>query len=39
MTPAYRSDPEQLKIVPKDQWYAPPAKPPGPDEEPKEKAS
>lgn len=28
MTPAYVSDPEQPKIVPKDQWYAAPA--PGP---------
>jgi small-conductance mechanosensitive channel len=28
MTPAYMADPEQLKIVPKDQWYTPPAKPP-----------
>jgi len=28
MTPAYRDDPDQLKIVPKDQWFAPPAKPP-----------
>ena len=29
MTPAYRSDPAQPKIVPKEQWYAPPAAPPG----------
>ncbi|GJL60905.1 MAG: mechanosensitive ion channel protein [Nitrospirales bacterium] len=28
MTPAYMADPEQLKIVPKDQWYTTPAKPP-----------
>ncbi len=28
MTPAYIADPEQLKIVPKDHWYTPPAKPP-----------
>ena len=28
MTPAYMADPERLKIVPKDQWYAPPAKQP-----------
>ncbi|TFG66014.1 MAG: mechanosensitive ion channel family protein [Nitrospirales bacterium] len=28
MTPAYERDPDQPKIVPKDQWYAPPAKPP-----------
>jgi len=25
MTPAYEGDPEQAKIVPKDQWYAEPA--------------
>lgn len=28
MTPAYMADTEQPKIVPKDQWYSPPAKPP-----------
>jgi small-conductance mechanosensitive channel len=28
MTPAYEADPEQPKLVPKDQWYAAPAKPP-----------
>jgi small-conductance mechanosensitive channel len=28
MTPAYRDDPAQPKIVPKDQWFTPPAKPP-----------
>jgi small-conductance mechanosensitive channel len=28
MTPAYEGDPDQPKVVPKDQWYAPPAKPP-----------
>jgi len=28
MTPAYRGDPEQPKIVPKDQWYTAPAQPP-----------
>lgn len=28
MTPAYEGDPEQAKIVPKDQWYAAPARPP-----------
>jgi small-conductance mechanosensitive channel len=28
MTPAYEGDPEQPKIVPKDQWYAAPARPP-----------
>ena len=26
MTPAYRMDPPQAKVVPKDQWYAPPAR-------------
>jgi small-conductance mechanosensitive channel len=26
MTPAYESDPEQAKVVPKDQWYAEPAR-------------
>ncbi|GJL67040.1 MAG: mechanosensitive ion channel protein [Nitrospirales bacterium] len=26
MTPAYMADPEQPKIVPKDQWFTPPAK-------------
>jgi len=29
MTPAYEGDPEQPKVVPKDQWYAAPAKAPG----------
>jgi small-conductance mechanosensitive channel len=28
MTPAYEGDPEQPKIVPKDQWYTAPARPP-----------
>jgi hypothetical protein len=28
MTPAYEGDPEQPKLVPKEQWYAAPAKPP-----------
>lgn len=28
MTPAYMADTEQPKIVPKDQWYIPPANPP-----------
>ncbi len=28
MTPAYEGDPEQAKLVPRDQWYAAPAKPP-----------
>ena len=27
MTPAYRGDPAQPKLVPKDQWYAAPAEP------------
>jgi hypothetical protein len=25
MTPAYEGDPEQPKVVPKDQWYMAPA--------------
>jgi hypothetical protein len=25
-TPAYESDPAQPKLVPKEQWYAPPAR-------------
>jgi small-conductance mechanosensitive channel len=28
MTPAYEGDPEQPKVVPKDQWYLAPARPP-----------
>ncbi|MDR4493982.1 MAG: mechanosensitive ion channel family protein [Nitrospirales bacterium] len=28
MTPAYEGDPDQPKIVPKDQWFIPPAHPP-----------
>lgn len=28
MTPAYEGDPEQPKVVPKDQWFTAPAKPP-----------
>jgi len=28
MTPAYMADTEQPKLVPKDQWFIPPAKPP-----------
>ena len=28
MTPAYMADPQQAKIVPKDQWYSAPARPP-----------
>jgi small-conductance mechanosensitive channel len=28
MTPAYEGDPEQPKLVVKDQWYAEPARPP-----------
>ena len=27
MTPAYEGDPEIPKVVPRDQWYAEPAKP------------
>jgi small-conductance mechanosensitive channel len=30
MTPAYERDPEQPKVVPKDRWYAAPAKSPEP---------
>ncbi len=30
MSPAYEFDPAQPKIVPREQWYAPPAEPPGP---------
>jgi hypothetical protein len=26
MTPAYEGDPEQPKVVPKDQWFLEPAK-------------
>jgi small-conductance mechanosensitive channel len=29
MSPAYRDDPGQPKVVPKERWYAPPASPPG----------
>jgi small-conductance mechanosensitive channel len=29
MTPAYRADPPQPKLVPKEQWYSPPASPLG----------
>lgn len=28
MTPSYEADPEEPKLVPRDQWYAAPAKPP-----------
>jgi small-conductance mechanosensitive channel len=31
MTPAYEGDPEQPKIVPRDQWFARPAAPPSSD--------
>ncbi len=27
MTPAYEGDPDTPKVIPKDQWYLPPAKP------------
>ena len=33
MTPAYERDTEQPKVVPKDQWYAPPAQPPAPEKQ------
>ena len=29
MTPAYEGDRDEPTVVPKDRWYAPPAKPPG----------
>ncbi len=29
MSPSYRFDPDRPKVVPKDKWYAPPAKQPG----------
>ncbi len=28
MTPAYEGDPEQLKVVPREQWFSAPARPP-----------
>jgi small-conductance mechanosensitive channel len=28
MSPAYESDPDRPKVVPKERWYAPPAKTP-----------
>jgi hypothetical protein len=28
MTPAYEGDPRDSKVVPKERWYAPPARPP-----------
>jgi hypothetical protein len=28
MSPAYVSDPDRQKVVPRERWYAPPAKPP-----------
>jgi small-conductance mechanosensitive channel len=28
MSPAYESDPDRQKVVPRERWYAPPAKPP-----------
>jgi small-conductance mechanosensitive channel len=28
MTPAYESDPDELKVVPREKWHAPPAKQP-----------
>lgn len=34
MTPAYEVDPERPKVVPKEQWFSPPAKEPGQAEEP-----
>jgi hypothetical protein len=29
MTPNYESDPAEPKLVPKEQWWAEPARPPG----------
>jgi len=29
MSPHYLGDPSAPKVVPKQHWYAPPAKPPG----------
>jgi hypothetical protein len=29
MTPAYEGDPDQPKVVPKEQWFVSPAQPPG----------
>jgi small-conductance mechanosensitive channel len=29
MTPAYEGDPDQRKVVPRENWYAAPARPPG----------
>jgi small-conductance mechanosensitive channel len=34
MTPAYEGDPEQPKVVPKEQWFTAPAKPAGQGNEP-----
>ena len=34
MTPAYEGDPESPKVVKRDDWYLPPAKPPGEAPEP-----
>ncbi|MEJ2010430.1 MAG: mechanosensitive ion channel family protein, partial [Acidobacteriota bacterium] len=33
MTPAYEGDPEQAKVVPRNQWYAAPARFPGTEEQ------
>jgi hypothetical protein len=35
MTPSYIADPEEPKLVPKAQWYAPPAAPSPSQTEPK----
>ena len=32
MSPHYLGDPAQAKVVPREQWYAAPAKPPAPGE-------
>jgi small-conductance mechanosensitive channel len=34
MTPAYEGDPEKPKLVPREQWFEAPAKPPAPKVEP-----
>ena len=37
MSPSYRADPAEPKVVPKERWYAPPARKLG-DENPEEAA-
>ena len=38
MTPAYEGDPEQPKVVPKEQWYTAPAAPPAERQQPMKKS-